>query len=351
MMKPCIAVALSGGIDSLISAHLLKEKGVSVFGIHFVTGFENGDTSKSMSSQDLVSNLKKQLNIPIHIIDCRNEFKTHVVDYFTRTYMSGQTPNPCMICNPFIKFGVLLETALRLGANGLATGHYAKVLKDSLGVYRLYRGIDYKKEQSYFLALLNQKQLSHAHFPLANMTKPEVKSLAAEKGLTPVSSEESQDICFVNDNSYSDFLMKYAGFKPTPGIIEDSKGHPLGRHQGLHKYTIGQRRGINCPGPAAYYVLKIDPLQNRLVIGFKDELAASLCQVRQINWIAPDISSAMRVHTRIRYRHVAALSTMSPADDHRATVRFDMPQNAITPGQGAVFYRKDEVLGGGWISS
>jgi tRNA-uridine 2-sulfurtransferase len=351
MMKPCIAIALSGGIDSLISAHLLKEKGYSVFGIHFITGFETSGDSNSLSSQGLVSNLKKQLNIPIHILDCRKAFKTHVVDYFTRTYMAGQTPNPCMICNPFIKFGVLLDAALELGATGLATGHYAKVLKDSLGIYRLYRGVDQKKEQSYFLALLNQKQLSHAHFPLANMTKLEVKSLATEKGLTSVSSKESQDICFVNDNSYSEFLMQYVDFSPTPGIIEDSKGNHLGQHQGLHKYTIGQRRGINCPGPAAYYVLKIDPSKNRLVIGFKDELSASHCQVKQINWIVPDISPGIRVHTRIRYRHVAALSTVWPADDQGATVRFDMPQNAITPGQGAVFYRKNEVLGGGWISS
>ena len=349
-MKSCIAVALSGGIDSLVAAYLLKEKGWPVFGVHFITGFENNDDPKFPSSQELVSTLAHQLCIPVHIIDCREAFKTHVVDYFTRTYMAGQTPNPCMACNPFIKFGALLNAALSMGAKGLATGHYAKVSKDATGRHRLYKGEDETKEQSYFLARLNQRQLSRAQFPLANMTKSEVKALAAEKGIMPVSRRESQDICFVKENSYGEFLTRHANFKPLPGIIEDSRGNPLGKHGGLHNFTVGQRRGIDCPGPAAYYVLKIDPLRNRLVIGFKDELQASRCRVKQINWISPRNGTAVHVHTRIRYRHIATPSSIVPTGEDSVVVDFDTPQAAITPGQAAVFYQGNEVLGGGWIS-
>lgn len=350
-MKPLIAVALSGGIDSLVSAHLIKEKGHPVMGLHFSTGFETSGESDTYRGEKLVAALQDQLDIPVHLIDCRAVFKSQVVDYFTDTYMSGQTPNPCMVCNPRIKFGELLTVAHRMGATSLATGHYAKVTHDDHGIYRLFKGVDPVKDQSYFLALLTQAQLSSACFPLAELTKSDVKSYAAKKGLAPITSNESQDICFVTDTTYSDFLMTHVDFKPIPGIIENSNGIELGRHQGLYKFTVGQRRGINCPGPAAYYVLKLDPVRNRLIVGFKEELAVSECQVHKVNWIVPDVLSPMKVHTRIRYRHQAAPSVVIPMDNKMARVSFESPQNAITPGQGAVFYRGDEVLGGGFIAS
>ncbi len=349
-MTSTIAVALSGGIDSLVSAFLLKKMGHSVIGIHFETGFETEKLAPSSQGNRLVRELTDQLGIPVHIVDCRTSFKTHVLDYFTKTYLAGQTPNPCMICNATIKFGVMLNEALSLGANMLATGHYARVSRDTAGTYRLYKGKDSQKEQSYFLSLLNQYQLSYACFPLADLTKTEVKAFAEQNGLHPVTQKESQDICFISDGRYQDFLVHHAGYKPQPGFIVDRNRNRIGRHRGLHRFTVGQRKGINCPGPAPYYVLAIDSDRNELVVGFKAELSASRCKVRHINWILPDIANEMNLQTRIRYRHKAAASTVVKIDANTARVLFDVPQDAITPGQGAVFYHGDEVVGGGWIT-
>jgi tRNA-specific 2-thiouridylase len=342
-MKPLIAVAMSGGVDSLTAAFLLKEHGYPLIAIHFLTGFDTADTN-------LIRSMTEQLDIALHIIDCREEFEQTVVLYFTDTYARGQTPNPCLICNPRIKFGKILDSAKQLGASFLATGHYARIRRDDAGKYHLHQGADSQKDQSYFLAFLSQEQLAHIKFPLGDMSKAEVKQLAAEKGLIPSIQKESQDVCFIWQDSYAEFLEE-RGFEAKPGQIVTTDGKVIGRHQGLHRFTIGQRKGINCPASEPYYVIRMDAEYNRLIVGFKKEVLFSQCRVSNIHWINPPSSFPAELHTRVRYRHRAASSLIFPTDDARVLVKFHQPQEAITPGQGAVFYHGDEVLGGGFIGS
>jgi tRNA-specific 2-thiouridylase len=278
------------------------------------------------------------------------EFKKNIVDYFIQTYQAGQTPNPCMVCNPLIKFGTVFDFARKLGASILATGHYAVLKKDHKNTYHLLKGIDPKKDQSYFLARLTQEHLAGACFPLGLMKKSDVRQLASQKGLKPVKTTESQDVCFIKGKNYGDFLARQPGFEPKPGMIKDVNGNVLGEHKGLHLFTIGQRRGINCPASEPYYVIQMDTRQNILTVGFKKDLYTSQCKVEKINWIQESKGRPMHVHTRVRYRHTAAASELIPVDGNTATVRFEKPQEAVTPGQCAVFYKGDEVLGGGWIT-
>ena len=341
-----VAIALSGGIDSLAAACLLKNQAKEVFGLHFITGFEKpGDPGPTQ-----IQALFQPLDIPVQVVDLKAPFRKTVVDYFAVAYQNGETPNPCLVCNPSIKFGVLLQKAIQLGATRLATGHYARVEKGASGRYRLLKGVDGGKDQSYFLARLTREQLARACFPLGSWTKDQVRALAAEKGLAPVTRSESQDVCFVRESSYADFLVQTVGMEPRPGEIVDTQGRRVGTHQGLHRYTVGQRRGINCPASRPYYVIRIDARHNRLVVGFKEERFTSRCRVRDVNWIADPPDGPLAVDTRIRYRHQAAASTVIPDERGGAAVRFEQPQSSVTPGQGAVFYREEEVIGGGWIA-
>jgi len=352
-MKSTLAVAVSGGVDSMMAACLLKEQGYHVIGIHFVTGYET-DTGLAQTRAEAeshpIAEIGAQLGISIELLDCRDVFRQQVVDYFVQTYFDGQTPNPCMVCNPLIKFGAVLSFAHKLGANGLATGHYARIRKDTAGAYHLYKGLDAHKDQSYFLARLNQSQMAQAYFPLSRLLKPDVKQMARERGLQPVTKSESQDICFVKDKSYNEFLLKQGEHVSSPGSIVDGSGNILGRHNGLHQFTIGQRRGINCPAPEPYYVIRLDPLHNRLVVGSKSDLLTSSCKVVDINWINDAPAEPTTVFTRVRYRHKEVASKLFPIDPQTAEIRFETPIASITPGQGAVFYQGDEVLGGGFIS-
>ncbi len=352
-MKPLTAIAVSGGIDSLMAAYLLKEKGDRVIGIHFITGYEDPISENCQndhpSRSHKIFSISDQLKIDIKIVDCRIEFKKNVVDYFIETYQAGQTPNPCMVCNPFIKFGTVFDFARNLGASMLATGHYARIAEGRRGRFHLYKGIDANKDQSYFLARLTQLHLAGARFPLGTMKKTDIIRLANQKGFKPVKSGESQDVCFIQGNNYGDFLAGHQSFEPKPGLIQDVRGRILGEHKGLHLFTIGQRRGINCPASEPYYVVRMDTRQNVLTVGFKKDLFASQCRVEDINWIQEAPSRAVEVHTRVRYRHTAAASRLTPVDEKTAMVRFEKPQEAVTPGQCAVFYKDDEVLGGGWI--
>ncbi|RLB82109.1 MAG: tRNA 2-thiouridine(34) synthase MnmA [Deltaproteobacteria bacterium] len=367
-MKQLTAIALSGGIDSLVAAYLLKEQGHNIIGIHFITGYEaqphdndknrvfsNTDSSISTTTKEdachMVSRLADRLGIEVKPLDCRIDFKHKVVDYFTQTYQAGQTPNPCMICNSTIKFGTLLDFSHNLGASKIATGHYAGITRDHQERFHLIKGVDPKKEQSYFLALMSQKQLAHTLFPLERMTKSQVIKFAQKNGLEPVKKEESQDVCFIKNKNYGEFLALQEGFEPKPGRIVDINGNLLGHHRGLHLFTIGQRRGINCPSSEPYYVVSMDPGQNLLTVGFKKDLLSFECKINNINWINQKPNSPIKVHTRVRYRHKAAASKLFPVTGKTAMVRFEKPQSAITPGQCAVFYQNEEVLGGGWIVS
>ena len=357
-MTPLIAIALSGGVDSMMAAAFLQEQNHRVVGIHFLTGYESGSAARDArpaiglpggSDSPGIRQIAAQLDIPLEIFDCSGPFQAGVVDYFMRTYQAGRTPNPCLVCNPTIKFGAVLAHARHLGATRLATGHYARRIPDTAGRFHLHRGIDPLKDQSYFLARMTQKQLSQACFPLERTTKANVKKLAETEGLTAAVQAESQDICFIKGRHYGEFLAQQPKFEARPGRIEDINGNVLGEHKGLHLFTIGQRRGINCPASEPYYVVALDHNKNRLVVGLKKDLLCSECNIVDINWIRGKPDKPLKVKTRVRYRHTAADSTLFPFEDRTAMIRFEAPQQALTPGQCAVFYRKDEVLGGGWI--
>ena len=358
-MKEMTAIAMSGGVDSLVAAYLLKMEGHNVIGVHFCTGFETKKIKKRADEKkrpfeiieptQRLTTLAQRIDIPLYFVDLSIPFKNIVVNYFIDTYKRGKTPNPCLVCNSAIKFDALRDFASKIGAVHLATGHYAKVTPGGKERFLLKKGVDPEKEQSYFLAFLTQSQLSHAVFPLGDMKKQEAVALAKNIGLYEEVEKESQDVCFVKGLTYKEFLESQIDFSLKPGEIVDVDGKVIGRHNGLHRYTIGQRRGIDCPAKEPYYVLQIDMKRNRLVVGFKKDLAVSECRVEKINWIVETPRLPFSATTRVRYRHRAAPSTVIPVTDEDAIVKFDNPQEAITPGQGAVFYDGEIALGGGWI--
>lgn len=345
--KNITAVALSGGIDSLVTAFLLKQQGVDIFGIHFITGYEGADGLHTPPHR--IAHLSRLLDIPIHSMDIREQFEKRVVNYFIDTYMSGKTPNPCMVCNREIKFGVMLDYARDLGAAQLATGHYARTRPIGNNRFGLEKGLDSEKDQSYFLAMLEPSQLAKACFVLGGKTKTDVRDIAKKHHLRPFHQKESQDICFIKDVSCQDFLAARLPGRFETGDIVDSGGSVIGRHHGLFRYTIGQRRGINCPAALPYYVLEIDAARNRLVVGYKDELYANRCYVHGINWIFRKPAEPVTVKTRIRYRHKAVDAVLTPGEMNSAVIDFADPQPAVTPGQAAVFYQGDSVVAAGWI--
>ncbi len=356
-----IAIALSGGIDSLVAAYLLKKQNVDLFGIHFQTGYEN--------KQIDLAEAGKRLGIKIKCIDLADNFEIHVVNYFIKTYLKGKTPNPCIICNKKIKFDALYKVCLDFGADCIATGHYAGIKKDKSGHNCLVKAKDSTKDQSYFLAMLDRYQLDRTVFPLGNICKSEVKEIAALNNLIPPEKKESQDICFIKQNSFSDFIISKQGMKPVPGKIVKTNGEIIGVHNGLHEFTVGQRRGLNCPGPAPYYVKKINIKNNTLVVGFKEELLKKELFVDNIHWTGKPITCCREIGTKIRYRHREAKSLFIPdtsdskspstsgsssksnpsSGKNMAKIIFNKPQFAVTPGQAAVFYSDNEVLGCGII--
>lgn len=340
-----VAVALSGGIDSLVSGHILKKKFDNVFGIHFTTGYER-------VSVDL-ENLEKQLGFSIIQCDLAKQFEKKVVTYFVDSYIRGLTPNPCVICNRDIKFGALLEQAVKEGADYIATGHYAGIT-DEKGFF-LQKGRDRLKEQSYFLSMVPEKIFSRIIFPLADMTKKEVVAYANTYNLQPLHKKESQDICFIHDKTFAAFIQKKAAIAPSPGNIINQKNQVVGRHEGLHRFTIGQRRGINCPAAEPYYVKQIDMKKNELQVCFKNELAVSGFAFSDIVWngaggfeLSDKQIKLNNIITRIRYAHPGASSTVYMTEK-KGRVEFETPQNAVTPGQIAVFYQDENVLGAGII--
>lgn len=347
-MRHLTAVAVSGGIDSLVAAFLIKDTGHDVLGIHFKTGFETSDQDITNNQTDIARHVSSQLGIPVTTLELNDLFEASVVNYFIESYRDGRTPNPCLVCNPAIKFGALLEFAQQQGASRMATGHYVRTETGPSGVHHLKKGADPGKDQSYFLAFLTQRHLASAFFPLGDLTKNDVRHIAENNGLRPVSEKESQDVCFIRGMSYPEFI-KSRGMGTSPGPIKDTQDNVLGRHNGLHLFTIGQRRGINCPAHEPYYVIRMDMEDNALIVGFKPELYKENCRVEQVNWIGRMPTSTVALHTRIRYSHEGVLSRVTPETDGTASVIFDSPQPAVTPGQGAVFYNNDEVVGGGWI--
>jgi tRNA-specific 2-thiouridylase len=338
-----VAVLVSGGIDSLVAACLLKQENPDVIGLHLRTGYND-------LSEEEVRMISDRAGISVAVIDCRAEFQSAVIDYFIDAYLQGETPNPCLHCNPRVKFGLGLDHALKAGADFLASGHYCRSRQDQQGV-QLVRGLDRRKDQSYFLAFLTTAQLSCLRFPVGGMTKPAVLTLAREMGLAPIVARESQDVCFIRkEETYADFIGRQVDLAPRPGVIEDVRGQVLGEHDGLHLFTVGQRRGINCPAKRPYYVAAIDFKNNRIKVGFREDLMLSQCLVREVNWIGLAPAGDLVCSVKVRYQHQAAPARVACLPGNRVRITFDQPQFGIAPGQGAVFYQEDIVLGGGIIA-
>ncbi|MCK5543043.1 MAG: tRNA 2-thiouridine(34) synthase MnmA [Desulfobacterales bacterium] len=336
-----VAIALSGGVDSLVAGYILKQNYPHVFGIHFSTGYENNKFD--------LSSIAEQLDIEIKNIDLSSLFENKIVNYFINTYLSGKTPNPCILCNKIIKFGALLDTAKSYGANALATGHYA-IIKKQKDHHTLIKGLDNLKEQSYFLSLLSEKELSKIIFPLGNLTKEAVKKIAETNDLTPVEKKESQDICFLKDESIGQFIHSKVNIGSNFGDIITTDRKIIGTHKGLYNFTIGQRRGINCPSSEPYYVKTIDTENNTLVVCFKNEILTKNFSVTSLNWIEKNIKFPLNATTKIRYNHSQSPSLLTKRNNSSIIdVEFTKPQFAITPGQTAVFYDNDIVMGSGII--
>jgi tRNA-specific 2-thiouridylase len=364
-----VAVAMSGGVDSSAAAAILKEQGHELVGFTMqlwnqrrgISVDENGEPlpSRCCSLDDVYDarRVAEELGFPFYVLNLEREFERDVVQPFVASYLNGETPIPCVACNSRLKFASLDRLASSLGCEKVATGHYARVEFDTAnGRYRLLRGLDPQKDQSYFLWELTQDQLSRSMFPLGEMSKPEAREAARRSDLAVAEKSESQEICFVPDGDYAGFIDRYLAAEqqvdrlPGAGEIVSTSGELIGKHAGIHRYTIGQRRGIGISSAQPLYVTGIDSTKNRIVVGNQDELLREEFTAAGVNWIAlANPAEPVRAEVRVRYRHTAAPATVTPLPDGRARVVFDESQRAITPGQATVFYRGDEVVGGGWI--
>ncbi len=343
-LKKRVVVAMSGGVDSSLTAALLKEEGYEVLGItmrHY-----DGDENLEVAHQ-----VAQKLGISWHILDFTKEFKRLVIDYFCQEYLEGRTPNPCVICNLKIKFGLLLEKAKSLGADYLATGHYAiNEYDQKSNRFLLKRGVDESKDQSYFLYRLNQNILPYVLFPLGRLKKNQSRELAKKFGLKNYKKEESQEICFVRDRDYRKFLRQNVSESVKQGKFKDKSGNILGVHQGIPFYTIGQRKGLRVSLNKRMYVIKINSHRNVITLGDDKDLYKDKLLVKDLSFISGDkLSDSMKVEVKIRYNSKKSPAIISPSSEDKILINFEKLQRAITPGQSAVFYQGDVVIGGGII--
>jgi tRNA-specific 2-thiouridylase len=348
-----IAVAMSGGVDSSVAAALLVEQGFEVIGMMLRLWSEpNTKSINRCCSPEAMAQAKRvcaQLGIPFYAIDAQDVFYNQVVEYFIDGYTQGTTPNPCLQCNRHIRWEFLLNHALAFGAQFMATGHYARLRKDSNRV-QLLKAVDQDKDQSYVLHVLNQDQLSKAVFPLGNYSKSEVRELARQYALPVADRPESQDLCFLGDGDYREFLSRNLNQEVNGGTIISSDGETLGTHTGLVNYTIGQRRGLGISSPVPLYVLKKDLEGNALIVGSKDDLDQRTLWANKVNWVSiePPLSP-VQAQVKIRYKSIEEPAIINPIQEESVEVKFDRKIRSITPGQAAVFYRDEICIGGGII--
>jgi tRNA-specific 2-thiouridylase len=349
--KPKVVIAMSGGVDSSTTAALLKQAGYAVIGITMRL-WSGSSRCCGIGDVDDARRVAVQLGIPFYVMNYEKEFKQQVIDYFCKEYISGRTPNPCILCNQELKFNFLLKKAEALGIEYLATGHYANIEFDKKNnQYLLKKGIDDSKDQSYALFLMKQAQLVKVLFPLGKYTKIQTRKIAKQFGLPVSEKPDSQEICFIPDNDYIQFIEKELSIIPKVGDIIDLSGKRLGNHQGIHRYTIGQRSGLGIAAGRPLYVIAINADKNEVVVGGAEEVYREEMVVDNINWIAFTPTLPMSAQVKIRYKHDATDAEIIPKFEVRnlVTVKFKKPQRAVTPGQAAVFYQDDVVLGGGWI--
>jgi tRNA-specific 2-thiouridylase len=354
--KTRIVVGMSGGVDSSTAAALLVKQGYEVIGVTLKLWKQDcfspaQDLFKCCGSKAVadVRAVCARLGIPFQLCDEAEDFRQQVIQYFAEEYKAGRTPNPCVLCNERLKFGNLVNRARQLGAEYVATGHYAR-LEQRDGRVLLKRGRDSRKDQSYFLFSLRQDQLARAMFPLGEKTKSDTREVARHCQLKTADKEESMEICFVPDNDYGKFLRQAKLAQPHRGDIVDLQGRVLGQHDGIEFYTIGQRRGLGLSSPRPLYVIDLDAVNNRVIVGDDSALVRDEFTVERCNWIPFDHPpETLEVTTKIRYNHPGTPATVTPTGDGKARVKLHAPQRAITPGQAAVFYQDDLVVGGGWI--
>jgi len=347
---------MSGGVDSSVAAALLVEEGHEVIGLSMQL-YDQSDGQASFGSCCSIDDLHDArrvaaaIRIPHYIVNFEQQFADHVISNFVHEYSSGRTPLPCAHCNSDLKFASLVDRAEGLGADAVATGHYAQVVQDSTSRFLLKRGADRSKDQSYFLFALTQDQLARARFPVGNRRKDAVRDFARVHGLPVADKPDSQEICFIPNDDYARFVAAHAP-EPRGGVITDEDGGVLGTHDGIHRFTVGQRKGLGLsrsPTGAPMYVLALRPAERQVIVGPRRALERTTMSVSTVNWIQAEPSTPRSAAVQIRHRHTPAPATIRSLGGARAEVVFDTPQIAITPGQAAVFYDGDVVVGGGWI--
>jgi tRNA-specific 2-thiouridylase len=351
---PRVVVAMSGGVDSSVAAALLKEQGYDVMGMMLRLWSEPGkEDSNRCCTPDSMAQARRvaaRLEIPFYVIDAKDVFRQTVVQYFLDGYARGETPNPCLVCNRQIRWTFLLEHALALGADFMATGHYVRIQRDEGGKSQLLRAVDRSKDQSYVLHVLKQEQLARALFPVGDYPKTEIRAIAEKFGLPTATRKDSQDLCFLAGEDYRNFLQRHAAEMLQPGAIVMQDGRSIGIHSGLPNYTIGQRKGLRVASPVPLYVLGKDATSNTLIVGTQEQLGASELSAHDVNWLSGEAPGpSFRAEVKIRYTAKEAVAQVTPLEGNQARVQFESPQRDITAGQAAVFFDGDVLIGGGLI--